>query len=78
MQDLQEKLPQGQQSQVVNDESTKSQPKTTAGIYIRHRQTSRLASRFHRNEDYDAENSIAEEFDDWHSSRVKLKNKSLQ
>ena len=61
----------------VSDEQTKSHTKPYAGTYIHHRQSSRIANRFHRRDDYDAENSVAEEFDDWRTSRSKLKNRSL-
>lgn len=69
--------PQSQQVCVSNGEAT-SQPKTITGTYIRHRQTSRLANRFQRHDDYDAESGVAEEFDDWRSARAKLKSREQQ
>ncbi|KAL0024755.1 hypothetical protein WJX79_002587 [Trebouxia sp. C0005] len=68
--------PQSQQFCVSNQQAT-SQTKTITGTYIRHRQTSRLANRFHRHDGYNAD-SVAEEFDDWRSARAKLKSRSQQ
>ncbi|KAL3145367.1 hypothetical protein ABBQ38_001621 [Trebouxia sp. C0009 RCD-2024] len=51
-----------------------SQTNSGKRAYIRHRQTSRLATRFQRREDYDSD-SLAEEFDEWRISRAELKRK---
>ncbi|KAL0022022.1 hypothetical protein WJX77_006651 [Trebouxia sp. C0004] len=69
--------PKSQQVCVSNHQAT-SQTKTITGTYIRHRQTSRLANRFQRQNDYDAESGVAEEFDDWRSARAKLKSTPQQ
>lgn len=75
-----EKTQQRPQSQhvCVSKQQPTSQTQTMTGTYIRHRQTSRLANRFQRQDDYDAESGVAEEFDDWRSARAKLKSRSQQ
>ncbi|KAL0054221.1 hypothetical protein WJX82_005702 [Trebouxia sp. C0006] len=67
--------PPSQQVCVSNEQAT-SQTKSITGTYIRHRQTSRLANRFQRHDDYDADSVVAEEFDDWRSARAQLKSRS--
>ena len=72
-----QQCPQSQHVCVSKQQPT-SQTQTITGTYIRHRQTSRLANRFQRHDDYDAESGVAEEFDDWRSARAKLKSRSQQ
>ncbi len=62
----------------MSNEQATSQTKSITGTYIRHRQTSRLANRFQRHDDYDADSVVAEEFDDWRSARAQLKSRSQQ
>ena len=56
------------------DQQNTHASKPTASV-TGHRQTSRLANRFQRREDYDAEYSIAEDFDDWRATRAQLKSR---
>lgn len=61
-----------QQSSPSSQQTTQPQ-KAAGGTFMRHRQSSRLANRFQRQADYDAENNVAEEFNDWREKRARLK-----
>ena len=63
----------GQQSSSPSSQQTTQPRKATAGPFMRHRQSSRLANRFQRQADYGAENNVAEEFEDWRATRARLK-----
>ena len=65
-----------QRASNIHQKQANSQTKAANGTYIRHRQTSRLANRFQQRQDDDAEDSLAEEFDEWRASRAYLKQKS--
>ena len=64
--------PQQPGSQAYQQQST-TKTKGAKATYIGHRQSSRLANRFQRQDDDDAENGVAEEFDNWRTSRAQHK-----
>ena len=62
-----------QQSGSPISQQTTQPQKATAGTFMRHRQSSRLANRFQRHADDGSENNVAEEFEDWRATRARLK-----